>query len=288
MKKKKKKKKKKEMKKSDPPICPAVEICLPGCSYNPTFNDHQDALGEAVALEMKAVYERDMQPEGIPMKVVDAIEEDYGDLSCLQIGGVTAGNDEERIRERKEGESSEDDGGVATQGKAVKVKKLTRTELNRRARRRAQEMQEKVRKHRKRIRKDLLRLPELEEEMKTEAEAKERKRTRLQVSRADRKAEGPPRLGKHKFQPARVQVMLSEELTGSMRTLKGCFTLLRDRYKSLQKRGLVEPRVKLGKKQMKKRKEYEQGSRGKQERLMHAERMAEKALEKAGGGQIIM
>ncbi|GBG67255.1 hypothetical protein CBR_g88544 [Chara braunii] len=281
------KRKRTKKKKNSKPACPAVEVCLPGCSYNPTFNDHQDALGEAVALEMKAIYERDMQPEGIPMKVVDAVEEDYGDLSCLQIGGAAAENGEEGIRE--EGESSEEgEHGVAAPSRAVKVKKLTRTELNRRARRRAQEMLEKSKKHRKKMRKDIIRLPELVEELKSEADEKERKRIRLQVSRTERKAAGPPRLGKHKFQPAPVQVMLSEELTGSMRTLKGCFTLLRDRYKSLQKRGLVEPRTKLGRKQMKKRKEYEPGSRGRRERLMHAERMAEKALEKAGGGQIIM
>lgn len=82
-----------------------------------------------------------------------------------------------------------------------------------------------------------------------------------------------------RFEPAPVQVLLSEEITGSLRKLKvflmsipdlfseqqpslvlslnfitdmiifcmkGCSTLARDRFKSLEKRGLVVPSAKSG------------------------------------------
>ncbi|KAL0413664.1 UNVERIFIED_CONTAM: Ribosome biogenesis protein NOP53 [Sesamum radiatum] len=49
-----------------------------------------------------------------------------------------------------------------------------------------------------------------------------------------------------RFDPAPLQVILTEEKTGSLRQLKGCCTLVRDRFKSLEKRGLVAPSKKSG------------------------------------------
>eukprot|EP01102_Stenamoeba_stenopodia_P016848 TRINITY_DN5935_c0_g1_i2.p1 TRINITY_DN5935_c0_g1~~TRINITY_DN5935_c0_g1_i2.p1 ORF type:complete len:260 (+),score=87.60 TRINITY_DN5935_c0_g1_i2:76-780(+) len=40
--------------KPEPSLVPAVEIDLPGNSYNPTYEDHQDALGVAVAKVLKS------------------------------------------------------------------------------------------------------------------------------------------------------------------------------------------------------------------------------------------
>ena len=41
----------------------------------------------------------------------------------------------------------------------------------------------------------------------------------------------------------RAQVLLTEELTGSLRKLKPCVFLARERFTSLQKRAIIEPRV---------------------------------------------
>ena len=60
--------------------------------------------------------------------------------------------------------------------------------------------------------------------------------------KAEKAASEPPRLGKARFRQDPVQVLLSEEVTGSMRQLKASATLARERFKSLQKRGLIEPR----------------------------------------------
>lgn len=71
------------------------------------------------------------------------------------------------------------------------------------------------------------------------------KRSRIvgvQVAKAENAVSAPPRLGKARFQQEPVQVLLSEEVTGSLRQLKASATLARDRFKSLQKRGLIEPR----------------------------------------------
>jgi len=54
----------------------------------------------------------------------------------------------------------------------------------------------------------------------------------------------PKTLSAHKYEPPDIEVNLTEEITGSMRTLKAEGNLLEDRYKSLQRRNLIEPRIK--------------------------------------------
>ena len=69
----------------------------------------------------------------------------------------------------------------------------------------------------------------------------------MQIRKLEKQAEGPPRLGKTPFAHEPVHVLLSEELNGSLRSLKATSMLARDRFKSLQKRGLLEPRTRVRK-----------------------------------------
>lgn len=66
-----------------------------------------------------------------------------------------------------------------------------------------------------------------------------------QISKLEKEAEAPPRLGKARFAPEPVAVLLSDELNCSLRSLKASSMLARDRFKSLQKRGLLEPRSRV-------------------------------------------
>ena len=50
---------------------------------------------------------------------------------------------------------------------------------------------------------------------------------------------------------------------------QGCYTLVKERYNSLQKQGLIEPRLPTKKRARKKRVEYEEGTRGQKARDMH-------------------
>jgi len=59
----------------------------------------------------------------------------------------------------------------------------------------------------------------------------------------------------------RVQVLLSEEIDGSLRRVKGTPLLAKDRFKSLQKQGLIEPRVRIQRSDRKKRATYQTGDR---------------------------
>ena len=66
--------------------------------------------------------------------------------------------------------------------------------------------------------------------------------TSMQVVAAEKAAQQPPRLGKHKFEALPPPVMTTDEVTGSLRQIQPCFLVTQDRFKSLQKRGLIEPR----------------------------------------------
>ncbi|KAL0377189.1 UNVERIFIED_CONTAM: Ribosome biogenesis protein NOP53 [Sesamum calycinum] len=104
-----------------------------------------------------------------------------------------------------ENENQTDNEDADAEKRPLKTKRITRVELNRRARRK--------------------------EQLRAEAESKKVEELSKDIDR---------------FDPAPLQVLLSEEKTGSLRQLKGCCTLVKDRFKSLEKRGLVIPSKKSG------------------------------------------
>jgi hypothetical protein len=69
-----------------------------------------------------------------------------------------------------------------------------------------------------------------------------------QVVKQEKAAIQPPKLGKHKFEAPAPEVLTSDQVTGSLRQLQPCFLVTEDRFKALQKRGLIEPRKRAGQK----------------------------------------
>ncbi|KAG0608709.1 hypothetical protein M758_8G126300 [Ceratodon purpureus] len=257
---------------------PAVEVDMPGCSYNPSFDDHQEALGAAVADEMKKVINRELQPEPVQLHVLgDALTEE--DMFFLD---VDKDGDEGEEGEGEEKVDEGDGGRVELQSKGKKFKKLTRADINRKARRREVLKADVERIKKQKFKMEIQKLPEIQEGIKEEDEEKEKRRIRRIVSRDEKRALGPPRLGRHKFKPEPKQVLLSSEVTGSLRKLKAYPVLIRDRFRSLQRRGIVETRVPVKRKEKKKWVEIKQGTRGDREREMHAATLAEKEALKQG------
>ncbi|XP_020114401.1 uncharacterized protein At2g40430 [Ananas comosus] len=214
-------------------IIPAVEVEPPGCSFNPPFEAHQDSLAQAVADEMQKIYKKELGPQPVPLEVTGELvteEEKYF---------LDADDGSEDDKENDLGHVGDD---LATQ-RTSKTKKVTRVELNRRARRKELLKAEKEAKKREDLFKEIDSLPDIMKEIAKEDEEKERRHMRRVVAKEERRKSVPPRLGKHKFEPAPRQVLLTEEISGSLRKLKGCCTLARDRFKSLEKRGLLVPKA---------------------------------------------
>ncbi|KAL1556496.1 ribosome biogenesis protein NOP53 [Salvia divinorum] len=213
-------------------IIPAVEVEHPGCSFNPHPESHQDALARAVADEMQKIYRHELGPQPIPLVVPgEAIDEEYKYFLEADADGT----------DDDENENLADDGDEDAEKISQKTKRVTRVEFNRRARRKEQLRIEAETKKVKGLSKDIDSLPEIMQEIAKEDEEKHNRHLRRIVAKQERLKARPSRLGKYKFEPSPLQVLLTEEKTGSLRQLKGCCTLVRDRYKSLEKRGLIIP-----------------------------------------------
>ncbi|KAK7300461.1 hypothetical protein RJT34_11305 [Clitoria ternatea] len=221
---------------SKPSLIPAIEVDPPGCSFNPSFESHQDTLACAVAEEMQKIYKSELGPKPVPLTVPgEAITEE--DMYFLD---VDRGSDDDESTLENEGETED----AASEKRPIKTKRVTKVELNKRVRRKEQLRKEAEAKKIKELSKEIDSIPDIIQEIEQEDKEKEKRQLRRQVAKQEMLKTRPPRLGKHKFEPAPVQVLLSEEISGSIRKLKGCCTLIKDRYKSLEKRGLIVPSAK--------------------------------------------
>ncbi|CAI7828591.1 unnamed protein product, partial [Closterium sp. NIES-53] len=213
---------------------PAVEIDAPGCSFNPSVEEHQDAIAVAVAEELKESYQAVLAPTPPQLMVSRAEEEEARMQEAADFFLTQEEADEE------EEEEEDEDGNTAAVTKHRVPKRLTRADLNRRMRHKLVEAELAKRRKLKVMRKDLDRLKELQRELEEEREEAEKRRVRREIARVELRMKRAPRLGRHKFKPEPMSVLTSDQVTGSLRQLKGSFTLVRDRFKSFQKRGLIE------------------------------------------------
>ncbi|KAF5797388.1 putative ribosome biogenesis protein Nop53/GLTSCR2 [Helianthus annuus] len=220
-------------------VIPAVEVEPPGCSYNPTSESHQDSLAQAVADEMQKVYTKELRPAPVPLTVEGGVI-DEEDMYFLD-----ADNESDDDVEGKDADENDD---ADLEKRPFKTKRVTRVQLNKRARNKEKLKMEAEAKKIKDFSKDLDSLPDIIDEIGREDEEKKNRHLRCVTAKQERLKSCPPRLGRHKFEPAPVQVLLSEEITGSLRKLKACCTLARDRYKSFEKRGIIVPTAKSGRK----------------------------------------
>nr|XP_048322564.1 ribosome biogenesis protein NOP53-like [Ziziphus jujuba var. spinosa] len=220
---------------SKPSIIPAVEVDPPGCSFNPSSESHQDVLACAVAEEMQKVYKNELGPEPVPLTVPgEVIDEE--DMCFIEA--------EDGSDDNMDSDNFGDNEDDAAEKRPLKMKKLTRVELNRRARRKEQLRKELETKKLEDLSRKIDSLPDILQEIAKEDEEKQKRHLRRIVAKQEKLKSHPPRLGKHKFEPAPMQVLLSEEITGSLRQIKGCCTLTKDRFKSLEKRGIIPPSAK--------------------------------------------
>ncbi|KAF3443324.1 hypothetical protein FNV43_RR13006 [Rhamnella rubrinervis] len=217
---------------SKPSIIPAVEVDPPGCSFNPSSESHQDVLACAVAEEMQKVYKNELGPQPVPLTIPgEVIDEE--DMYFIE---AEDGDDDDTSPDNL-GDNEDD----VAEKRQPKMKRVTRVELNKRARFKEQLRKDVEVKKLEDLSREIDSLPDIIQEIAKEDEEKQKKHLRKLVAKQERLKACPPRLGKHKFEPAPMQVLLSEEITGSLRQLKGCCTLANDRFKSLEKRGLIPP-----------------------------------------------
>lgn len=224
------------------PVVPAVEIDHPGCSYNPDYELHQDAIAVAVAAELRKQTDRELAPTAPLQNVVG--DADADELAQLQVEIDDDDEEEGDDVGKKEATDDEEDDGVK---RRVEVKRKTKQDRNRQARAKAARDEVERRRKEKKQRNELAALPELATQVEETLEGQEARRVRRHADLAEKKASEPPRLGRHKFEPMPLQVLTTDEVSGSLRRLKPTPVLAKERFKSLQRRGVIEPRHKVNK-----------------------------------------
>ncbi|KAL6116483.1 nop53 [Pungitius sinensis] len=189
-----------------PSVLPAVEVIAAGGSYNPEFFSHQALLQEAHDVEVKKQKEEDKLTKQLAVnKEHFATEED------VAVGAIVMAAKKTERQRRKE-----------------RVEKLK--VQRRQAKRLKSDKQQQ-----------LFQLRSIKKTIK-EQEANTKVKQEQRKSNQEAEKAQPRRLGRLKFQPQDMEVQLSNELAGSLRQLKPEGSVLKDRFKSLQKRNLIEPR----------------------------------------------
>ena len=234
----------------------AVQVADVGCSYNPPEDARQDVIAAEVGKITKDALKTQLDPTRAPVSNNEA--------AMLMSQELFTAQDDMSY-------GSDDDDAVFGANNPIVTRDGTMTvaQRNRQTRARERRAEEDANRLSKRQRQDLSNLKELKQGLAAVAETQEGKRARLATARAEKKAQTPSRLGKHLYQPEHADVLLTEEVTGSLRTLAGSHTLLRDRLKSLQRRELVEPRKRQQKVKSKNFLKYEPGAKGEKETELH-------------------
>ncbi|KAM4627930.1 ribosome biogenesis protein NOP53 isoform 2-T2 [Polymixia lowei] len=213
-----------------PSVLPAVEVIAPGGSYNPDFFAHQDLLLEAHEVEVKKQKEEQKIQRQLAVNKEDRATEET--VFQEQVEGLV---EEEEVEEP---DAEEDD--VPVGAIALGLKKTERQRKKERAEK-IKEQNRLANRQKTDQHQQLFQLRSIKATLKRRAQRTSERQKQRKAKQEAQKAQ-PRRLGKLKFKAQDLEVQLSDELAGSLRRLKPEGSILKDRFKSLQKRNLIEPR----------------------------------------------
>ena len=229
-----------------PSQAPAVEVTPAGASYNPSFEDHQTLLRAAheVELQRQKEVEKLERQLALPPAEQAATQESAFQEMCQGLLEESDGEGEPAEGQDRGLEAGGDQAEGAEASPAVRLASLEKKTEQQRRREKAARMlraqQAAVRAARLRHQ-ELFRLRGIKAQVARRLAELARRRERRQAQRLV-EADKPRRLGRLKYQDPDIDVQLSSELSDSLRTLKPEGNILRDRFKSFQRRNMIEPR----------------------------------------------
>ncbi|KAM9440245.1 ribosome biogenesis protein NOP53 [Clarias gariepinus] len=218
-----------------PSVLPAVEVIGPGGSYNPDFLSHQSLLLAAHEAEVKKMKVEEKLKKQVAVKRTDIATEES--TFNEQVEGLIE-EDEEAKTETEHAETDSKDVAV---GPPAQPEKKTERQRKKEKAERIKELKKKAERKMLDSRQQLFQLRSIGADVKKRELRTKARQTKRQAKQEAEKAL-PRRLGRLRFQAPDLEVQLSDELSGSLRKLKPEGSVLKDRFKSLQKRNLIEPR----------------------------------------------
>ncbi|XP_054444488.1 ribosome biogenesis protein NOP53 isoform X2 [Pteronotus mesoamericanus] len=231
-----------------PSRVPAVEVTPAGASYNPTFQDHQTLLWEAHEVELQRQREAEKLERQLALPPAEQIATQESAFKEMCQGLLEESDGEGGPDEGPEasGDQAREDAGGGAQASATPacpaaVEKKTEQQRRREKAARILRAQQASARAALLRRQDLFRLRGIKAQVAQRLAELARRRERRRAKRLA-EADKPRRLGRLKYQAPDIDVQLSAELSDSLRTLKPEGNILRDRFKSFQKRNMIEPR----------------------------------------------
>lgn len=221
----------------------SVEAPHAGLSYNPTLKDHQDLLWKAAVVEMnkerkerKIEYHTDrMFPDRKDAPTAKTwIKEMSEGIPELDKDAAQPDDEEEPI----EGSDAEDE-------EAKSFKPKTKVQRNREKREKYADNVQKAKMEEKKKNQDLFRMRSMKKEFALRDKLTEFRQQVKEVKKKEKRLL-PATLSGTKFEENEIPLKLADELTGNLRSLKPEGNILEERFKSLQKRNVMETR-KMGK-----------------------------------------
>lgn len=211
-----------------------VEVPNEGKSYNPTIESWQALIKEEHDKEATREDERlKLEEKQNRIQLIISNYDDNGELSESDDD-----EDEEEIKE----DNNDDDLEKLSVNKPVENKKKLRKERNKEKRKiERAKLESELKALKKQIR-DLENIPKLLAEAEKQVQAAIAA-SEAAASGANKKRKAPKLSKNHKLVEMPLEVKLSDELADSLRLLRPEGNLAKERFRSLQERGLIEPRV---------------------------------------------
>uniref|UniRef100_A0A023GK46 Ribosome biogenesis protein NOP53 n=1 Tax=Amblyomma triste TaxID=251400 RepID=A0A023GK46_AMBTT len=222
-----------------PSLLPAVEPPHPGTSYNPSHADHQDLLRRAVEIEQRKLLEERRLNRRLAMPDKRDWPTDQDRLAEMSQGLYDQDDDDDSgiEQEDEDDETVKDVLPAASSHPAPKTRQQRRRAAEqKRLRREAQE-----RKKARALANEVYRIRTFKAELRRQAEASEARQARRRQREVD-KLYGARRLSAYRYEEPELPLKLSDELRESLRELRPEVNVLEDRYKSLQRRNVIETR----------------------------------------------
>lgn len=230
-------------------LLPAVEPPHPGTSYNPSVKDQREVI-EIIAEKEKKLKKEEKHIERVTTKLFTSLPEHKIQKEWLKemSGGLIPTKEDQEVVE----------GDYSTVNPPVENKK--KTLQKRRKLREAEALKEQIKQKKLEKRKisDIYKLKKFKEEIKKKEEETLKNMEKRKI-KLEQKPFMTKKLGKIKFEEPDVEFTRNEDLRGTLRESLPAGNLLVDRYKSLQKRNVIEPLLKQ-KKKKRKMKKYERES----------------------------
>ena len=229
----------------------AVVVDGPGSSFNPDPHHHQDTIAMAVAKEEQKAFKDSITKMQLPSRGL--LDGKGPSNRCYNLDEMLLDLQHSDEEDDDDNNDDNDDDEIYNDVNYVNNRpheRVTRAERSRKIRQKVLARQEEAQKTLKKQKRDLSELRRLKTEIQNEEDLRTKRLRRRKLAQREREEELPPKLSRFQYEPDAPAVLLTEEVSGSLRKLPGtsnACTLIRDRYKALQRRGIIEPRRKVPK-----------------------------------------